>query len=67
MYPLVIAAHPNEPNQFAIGLTDGGVHVLEPLESEGKWGLSPPAENGSSSSMSTALAAGGSGSDQQPR
>ncbi|CAI9782455.1 unnamed protein product [Fraxinus pennsylvanica] len=36
-YPLVIAAHPSKPNQFAIGLTDGGVYVLEPLESEGKW------------------------------
>ncbi|KAL2500697.1 topless-related protein 4-like [Forsythia ovata] len=31
-YPLVIAAHPSEPNQFAIGLTDGGVCVIEPLE-----------------------------------
>ncbi|XP_055960299.1 topless-related protein 4-like isoform X2 [Mercurialis annua] len=46
IHPLVIAAHPSEPNQFALGLTDGGVHVLEPLESEGKWGTSPPVENG---------------------
>ncbi|KAK9060713.1 hypothetical protein SSX86_021419 [Deinandra increscens subsp. villosa] len=46
VYPLVIAAHPTEPNQFALGLTDGGVIVLEPLESEGKWGTSPPLENG---------------------
>ncbi|PIA24874.1 hypothetical protein AQUCO_16600005v1 [Aquilegia coerulea] len=37
IHPLVIAAHPQEPNQFALGLTDGGVHVFEPLESEGKW------------------------------
>lgn len=63
----MIAAHPTEPNQFAIGLTDGGVYVFEPLESEGKWGSPPPAENGSASSMSTALAGGGSSSDQQPR
>ncbi|KAJ6829013.1 protein TPR3-like isoform X4 [Iris pallida] len=67
VYPLVIAAHPSEPNQFALGLTDGGVHVLEPLESEGKWGVPPPAENGSASSMSAPSAAGASGSDQQPQ
>ncbi|KAF6158223.1 hypothetical protein GIB67_015017 [Kingdonia uniflora] len=48
VYPLVIAAHPSEPNQFALGLTDGGVHVLEPLESEGRWGTTPPPENGAS-------------------
>lgn len=46
VYPLVIAAHPSEPSQFALGLTDGGVYVLEPLEAEGKWGTSPPHENG---------------------
>lgn len=46
VYPLVIAAHPSEANQFALGLTDGGVHVLEPLESEGRWGSPPPTENG---------------------
>ncbi|KAK4256026.1 hypothetical protein QN277_008947 [Acacia crassicarpa] len=43
--PHVIAAHPSEPNQFALGLTDGGVYVLEPLESEGRWGSPPPTEN----------------------
>ncbi|GFZ08332.1 transducin family protein [Actinidia rufa] len=37
-YPVAIAAHPQEPNQFALGLTDGGVVVIEPLESAGKWG-----------------------------
>ncbi|XP_044471816.1 topless-related protein 4-like [Mangifera indica] len=46
VYPLVIASHPSDPNQFALGLTDGGIHILEPLESEGKWGTSPPIENG---------------------
>ncbi|KAJ0979764.1 hypothetical protein J5N97_015238 [Dioscorea zingiberensis] len=46
IYPLVIAAHPQEPNQFAVGLTDGTVKVIEPLESEGKWGATMPAENG---------------------
>ncbi|KAF2303792.1 hypothetical protein GH714_023450 [Hevea brasiliensis] len=46
VYPLVIAANPQEPYQFAIGLTDGGVIVFEPLEFEGKWGVSPAVENG---------------------
>ncbi|XP_058115708.1 protein TPR3-like isoform X2 [Magnolia sinica] len=67
VYPLVIAAHPSEPNQFAVGLTDGGVHVLEPLESEGKWGVPPPAENGSASSMPTPAVTGALCSDQPQR
>ncbi|GFY90532.1 TOPLESS-related 2 [Actinidia rufa] len=46
VYPLAVAAHPQEPNQFAIGLTDGSVKVMEPLEPEGKWGVPPPADNG---------------------
>ncbi|XP_009611827.1 topless-related protein 3-like isoform X1 [Nicotiana tomentosiformis] len=46
VYPLVIAAHPQEPNQIAVGLSDGIVKVIEPLESEGKWGETPPVDNG---------------------
>ncbi|KAF8015963.1 hypothetical protein BT93_H1495 [Corymbia citriodora subsp. variegata] len=46
VYPLVIATHPHEPNQLAIGLTDGSVKVLEPTESDGKWGATPPVDNG---------------------
>ncbi|KAI6692380.1 hypothetical protein NL676_020090 [Syzygium grande] len=46
VYPLVIATHPQEPNQLAIGLTDGSVKVLEPTESDGKWGATPPLDNG---------------------
>jgi len=30
VYPVVVAAHPQLPNQFAIGLTDGSVIVMEP-------------------------------------
>ncbi|XVE97390.1 hypothetical protein REPUB_Repub03eG0015200 [Reevesia pubescens] len=58
VYPLVVAAHPQEPNQFAIGLTDGSVRVFEPLESEGKWDVVPQRsiENGSSSSISPQVA-----------
>lgn len=56
VHPLVIAAHPSEPNQFALGLTDGGVHVLEPLEAEGKWGTPPPNENGAGPSTTSGAA-----------
>ncbi|KAK3436786.1 hypothetical protein EUGRSUZ_C01427 [Eucalyptus grandis] len=56
VYPLVIAAHPSEPNQFALGLTDGSVYVLEPLEYEGEWGTFGP---------STTF--GATGSDQHQR
>lgn len=45
-YPLVIAAHPQEPNQFAVGLTDGAVKVIEPSKSEGRWGAPTPVDNG---------------------
>lgn len=57
VHPLVITGHPSEPNQFALGLTDGGVHVLEPLESEGNWGTAPPQQNGVGSSKSAAASA----------
>ncbi|XP_057826160.2 protein TOPLESS-RELATED PROTEIN 2 isoform X1 [Cryptomeria japonica] len=36
VYPLAIAAHPLEPHQFAIGMTDGGIYLTEPLESQDK-------------------------------
>ncbi|XWS19102.1 hypothetical protein CRYUN_Cryun32bG0102400 [Craigia yunnanensis] len=61
VYPVVIAAHPSEPNQFALGLSDGGVHVLEPPE-EGKWGSLLTLENGAGPTISSTA-----GSDQQPR
>lgn len=37
-YPLVIAGHPSEPNQIAVGMSDGSVHVVEPCDVEMKWG-----------------------------
>ncbi|EPS67565.1 hypothetical protein M569_07208, partial [Genlisea aurea] len=46
VHPVVVAAHPQEPNQFAVGLSDGSVKVIEPLESDSKWGASPPADDG---------------------
>ncbi|XP_024959233.1 topless-related protein 4-like isoform X3 [Cynara cardunculus var. scolymus] len=57
VHPLVIAAHPSEADQFALGLSDGGVCVVEPLESEGKWGTSPPLENGAGPSNTSGVAA----------
>ncbi|XP_058203321.1 protein TPR3-like isoform X3 [Rhododendron vialii] len=48
-YPVAIAAHPQEPNQFALALKDSGVVVIEPLESTGKWGEVPSVDNISSS------------------
>ncbi|PHU24123.1 Topless-related protein 4 [Capsicum chinense] len=67
IHPVVVAAHPQDPNQFALGLSDGSVHVFEPLESEGKWGIPPPLENGSANGMPAAPSVGASGSDQPPR
>ena len=54
VYPVVIAAHPSEPNQFAIGLTDGGVHVIEPPDSGGSWCVAPPLESGVGPSINSA-------------
>lgn len=45
-YPSVIAAHPSDPNQFALGMSDGAVHVIEPADADPKWGGSAPQENG---------------------
>ncbi|XP_040368075.1 topless-related protein 4-like [Rosa chinensis] len=45
VYPAAVVAHPSEPNQFAIGLSDGGVVVLEPLESTEQWGSMPLVES----------------------
>ncbi|XP_051147606.1 topless-related protein 1-like [Andrographis paniculata] len=67
VHPLVIAAHPQEPNQFAVGLSDGLVHIFEPLESEGKWGAPPPVENGTVSSVPTTPLVGSSATDQAQR
>ncbi|KAF3447082.1 hypothetical protein FNV43_RR12262 [Rhamnella rubrinervis] len=53
VYPVVVAAHPQYPNQFAMGLTDGGVLVFEPLEPDSKWGMPPPVENGLPISIQT--------------
>ncbi|KAL0311748.1 UNVERIFIED_CONTAM: Topless-related protein 1 [Sesamum radiatum] len=45
--PVVVAAHPHKPYQFALGLSNGGVVVIEPLESEGGWSAIPALEENS--------------------
>ncbi|KAH9683637.1 Topless-related protein 2 [Citrus sinensis] len=46
VFPLVVTSHPQEPNQLAVGLTDGSVKVIEPSETERKWGVAVPVDNG---------------------
>ena len=53
VYPLVIASHPSDSNQFALGMNDGGVYVIEPSESAEKWGVGPPPDNGTVGSNPT--------------
>ncbi|KAL0837454.1 hypothetical protein Bca101_089344 [Brassica carinata] len=67
--PQVITAHPQEPNQLAVGLADGSVKVIEPSEASRRWGVGVAvtadksgAENGRPSSSS---AANNSTSDHQ--
>ncbi|MBA0603944.1 hypothetical protein Gorai_000020, partial [Gossypium raimondii] len=67
VHPLVIAAHPSEPNEFAVGLSDGGVHVFEPLESENRWGVPQSADNGSASSITATPSVAAQGSEQAQR
>ncbi|KAK8947936.1 Topless-related protein 1 [Platanthera guangdongensis] len=47
VYPNVVATHPSEPNQIALGMSDGTVHVVEPSDMEPKWGgpMPSPQEN----------------------
>ncbi|XP_024528644.1 topless-related protein 1 isoform X2 [Selaginella moellendorffii] len=55
VYPLAISAHPTEKYQFALGLSDGGVLVVEPLEPDGKWGPIPVTDNGAAASGATGV------------
>lgn len=67
VFPTVLAAHPTEANQFVLGSTDGSIQVIQPLESEGKWGSTPPTENGSISMVSSTVIAGNQNSEQVSR
>ncbi|KAM7492938.1 hypothetical protein LguiB_027547 [Lonicera macranthoides] len=48
--PTSIAANPEEVNQFAVGMSDGKVFILEPCESNGQWGVPPPVRHHASTS-----------------
>ncbi|XWS65101.1 hypothetical protein CRYUN_Cryun05aG0062100 [Craigia yunnanensis] len=48
-YAVVIAAHPSERNQIALGMSDGAVHVVEPSD------VAPSQDNGSIPSSSSNL------------
>ncbi|XP_024969961.1 topless-related protein 4-like isoform X2 [Cynara cardunculus var. scolymus] len=58
--PNAIAAHPSDPNQVALGLSDGGICVLEPLESEKQWGNDPSTETGVAGPSTNPVAAAAS-------
>jgi hypothetical protein len=66
VYPMVVAAHPLEPNQIAVGMSDGAVHVVEPLDADPKWGVAPPQDNGNHPAMSSAPAASNNQASDQP-
>ncbi|KAJ0015143.1 hypothetical protein Pint_21768 [Pistacia integerrima] len=66
-YPFVIAAHPSEPNQIALGMSDGAVHVVEPSDAELKWGGTPSQDNGSLPSNSSNPSLSGQPSEHPTR
>ncbi|XP_069144602.1 protein TOPLESS-RELATED PROTEIN 2-like isoform X4 [Solanum lycopersicum] len=55
-FPVVIAAHPSDSHQFALGMSDGTVHVIEPSDAEPKWGGSSSQENGAMPSIPSSSA-----------
>ncbi|KAK1261901.1 Topless-related protein 1 [Acorus gramineus] len=66
IYPMVVAAHPTEANQVALGMSDGAVHVIEPSDSEPKWGAAPQ-ENGTLPSIPSNPAMSSQASEPPPR
>ncbi|KVH91644.1 Quinonprotein alcohol dehydrogenase-like-superfamily [Cynara cardunculus var. scolymus] len=65
-YPVVIAAHPSDSNQFALGMSDGSVHVIEPADADPKWGGSAPQENGTLASSNPSNSAMNSQPSETP-
>ena len=63
---MVVAAHPMEPNQIALGMSDGKVHVVEPLDGDPKWGTAPPQDNGVHPAISAAPSAATNQASDQP-
>lgn len=67
VHPMVIAAHPSESNQFALGMNDGTVHVVEPSDAEQKWGAVPPQDNGAHPSISNPALTSNQAPEAPPR
>ncbi|URD94706.1 CTLH [Musa troglodytarum] len=67
VHPMVIASHPSEPNQIALGMNDGAVHVVEPSDPDSKWGVAPPKENGALPSSSNPALNNSQASEPPPR
>ncbi|TVU38612.1 hypothetical protein EJB05_11996, partial [Eragrostis curvula] len=55
VYPMVVAAHPFKAYQFAVGMSDGAVYVLEPLDTDAEGGSSgsSPSEQGPDDDISS--------------
>ncbi|TVU38785.1 hypothetical protein EJB05_12173, partial [Eragrostis curvula] len=53
VYPMVVAAHPFKPDQFAVGMSDGAVYVLEPLDTDAGMGSSGSSEQGPDDDISS--------------
>ncbi|KAL8506812.1 hypothetical protein ACS0TY_017631 [Phlomoides rotata] len=45
-FQVVIAAHPSDPYQFVLGMSDGAIHVIKSSEAETKRGGSTSQDNG---------------------
>ncbi|XP_066367885.1 disease resistance protein Pik-2-like [Miscanthus floridulus] len=61
VYPTVVATHPCKPNQIAVGMSDGAVYVLEPLDTDdGQVGSDTSSEQRPPSNVSS------TGGDSQP-
>lgn len=63
----MIAAHPSEPNQIALGMSDGAVHVIEPSDADPKWGVVPSQDNGAHPSISNPALTANQASEAPPR
>ncbi|GAA0142061.1 hypothetical protein LIER_03046 [Lithospermum erythrorhizon] len=66
-FPVVIAAHPSDANQFALGMSDGAVYVVEPSDAEQKWGAFSSQDNGALPSIPSSSALNGQPSETPSR
>ncbi|GAB2228193.1 hypothetical protein Droror1_Dr00010023 [Drosera rotundifolia] len=57
VHPVSVAADPSLPNQFAVGLPDGAVPVLEPREKDGTWSVNSHLQTSTGPSISSSSGA----------